>query len=108
MVIQRAVDFELHAFGDVYSSRFKLGVKVDAAVAIVFALEADRQPEILVRLFGAKIAVFLGDALAVNRAVLDGPFLVSHGSPVGQVLAVKETDPLFVGVGRAVPWAPVR
>src|ERR1035441_3058091 len=46
MVILGAIDFELHAGGDIHRARLEAGVKVDSAVAVVLALEAQGEPEI--------------------------------------------------------------
>ncbi len=36
--------------------------------------------------------------LSVDRAVLDDPLLLADLDPVGEVLAVEQLDPLFVGL----------
>src|ERR1017187_2594266 len=97
MVILGAVDFELHAGGDIHRAGLEAGVKVDSAVAIVLALEAQRQPEVLVALLGHEVAVLFGYPLAVDGAVFDGPFLVADFCPAGEILAVEQRHPLFIG-----------
>ena len=52
-----AIDFELHALADVDRAGCEFGVKVDAAVAVGFALESEREPEVFVLLLGPEIAV---------------------------------------------------
>src|SRR4051812_49307514 len=101
-MVEGAVDFELHALRDLRRVALKLGVEVYAAVAVVFALETNRQPEILVQLLRAQVAVFLGNSLAVNRAVLHRPLLMSDGLPVRQILSVEQLHPLFIGKRRAI------
>ena len=102
-MIHHAIDLELLALADVHRSRLEVGVEVDAAVAVRFALEANRQPEVLVFLLGAQVSVGVGHALAMDGAVLDGPLLLADFDPVGQVLAVEQLDPLLVGKRGAVP-----
>ena len=68
-------------------------MEVDTAVAVGLALEAQRQPEILVVLLGHEVAVLLGHPLAVNGAVLDGPVLGADFRPAGEVLSVEQTRP---------------
>src|ERR1017187_7926251 len=97
MVILGAVDFELHARGDIHRAGLEAGVKVDSAVAIVLALKAQGEPEILVVLLGHEVAVLPGHPLPVDGAVFHGPFLVADFGPAGEILAVEQRHPLFVG-----------
>src|ERR1700677_5016386 len=93
---QRAVDLELIAFGHVGRAWFEAGAVEDAAVAVGFALEAERQFEILVALVSHQVAVALGHADAVNGRVFDGPMLGADINPTGEVFPVENGHPSFV------------
>ena len=49
-------------------------------------------------LFGHQVAVALGDTYTVDDAVLDGPLFVAHLHPAGEILAVEQRDPSFLGL----------
>ena len=71
--------------------------KKNAAIAVAFALEADRHVEIFVVLDGFQVAVFFRDGLAVDGAVVDDPLFLANLGPAGKILAVEELDPVFTG-----------
>ena len=82
---------------DIHCARLEARVEVDSAVAIVFALEAQGEPEIFVVLFGHEVAILFGHPLAMDGAVLHGPILGADLDPPGEVFAVEQRNPLFVG-----------
>ena len=82
-----AVDLELHTLGHIGGSRLERAVEEDAAVAIPHALEAERKLKVFVVFFGLQVSVVLGEAFAVDRAILDHPALVAYFRPSVQVVA---------------------
>ena len=89
VVADDAVDLDLPAFGDFRRVALEFRVKVDAAVAVGFALEAQRQIKVLIVFLGGEVTVFLGHALAVDGAVFHDPFFVADVAPAREVLAVE-------------------
>jgi hypothetical protein len=89
-----AIDLDLPALDDLGRVALKLGVQIDAAVAVGLALETQREIEIRITLLGDEVAVLGGDAFSLDRAVFDDPLFLADIFPAGQVFAVEERLPL--------------
>ena len=95
VVTDRAVDLDLSALDDFRCSGLKRCVNVDTAVATRLTLESQTEIEVPIRLLGREVAVFVGDTLTVDGAIVDNPLLISDLLPTGEILAVKKRFPLW-------------
>jgi hypothetical protein len=51
--------------------------------------------EVLVVIGSLQISIFLGDGAALQHSVLDLPLLLPHLYPAGEVLTIKQLNPVF-------------
>src|SRR5689334_19386632 len=78
---ERAIDLELRTLGYVRRPLLEPDVEEHPAVAIPLALESQRELEVLIAFVGLQVAVLLGDGEAMQRSVLDFPFLLPDVFP---------------------------
>ena len=83
MVTDRAIDLDLSSLDDCRCSGLERRVNVDAAVATRHTLEPQPEIEVPIRLLGCKVAVFVGDPLAVDSPRVYNPLLISDLLPTG-------------------------
>jgi hypothetical protein len=64
-------------------------------VPVGLAFESQRQVKIFVGLFGAQVAILLGNPLAMDGPILNFPFLIAYFHPSGQIPAIEQRHPVL-------------
>src|SRR5262249_38048141 len=89
VVVKMRIDFELPSLRESGRTGIEMGMREHAAIARPDTLESQRKMEILVLFFGPEIAVFFGDSLSVDIALVNVPLLVPDLHPAGEILTIK-------------------